>query len=182
MLALVTFTSAQETSTYKLNGHSLKIKGTSNLHDWTMDAEEISGNVNAVLNGSSISAFSNAKIIVDVEEIESGKRIMNNKTYDALKSEKYPNISFTLKSVKDLYAAGSQFSGKAVGELDVAGETRTVTIPFSGKMSNGGKNVTVSGDYSLQMTDYDVDPPTAMLGSLTTGDKITLEYEFTFSK
>ncbi len=182
LLALVSLSSAQQTSELKLNGHSLKIKGTSNLHDWSMDAEEVSGNVNAILNGSSITEFKDAKIIVDVEEIESGKRIMNNKTYDALNSDKHPKITFTLKSVKDLYAAGSRLSGKALGELEIAGKSRSVTIPFNGKFNNGGKNITITGDYSIQMTDYDVDPPTAMLGSLTTGNKVTLEYEFTFSK
>lgn len=161
--------------------YSLKIEGTSNLHDWTMEAEDISGDVTAEMKSSVLESFKNATIRVPVEKLESGKRIMNNKTYDALKSDDHPHIEFQLKSVEDMYAAGSRFSGTARGNLTIAGKSRMVSIPFSGKI-NGNNQFKVSGDYSLNMTSYDVDPPKAMFGSLTTGDKVTIQYEFVFEQ
>lgn len=178
--AIVSISMAQQSSQLTIDNYTLNINGTSNLHDWTMEAEKLSGKVNAVLNEATIENFKETRITVDVEEIESGKRIMNNKTYEALKSEKHPTITYQLKSVQNFYAAGSRFSGKAQGLLTVAGVTKKVEIPFSGKIKDGGKSITVNGNYTLQMTSYNVDPPTAMLGSLKTGDKVTLEYEFTF--
>jgi polyisoprenoid-binding protein YceI len=183
-LFLAVSITAEAQEKYQLNKEETKliIKGTSNLHDWEMKAEDIRGFASSILQSASIESFKDAKISVDVESIESGKRIMNNKTYDALKADDHPKITFQLKSVKDLYAAGSNFSGKAVGQLTIAGKTNQVTIPFSGKMLKNGSMITISGDYSLRMTNFNVEPPTAMLGSLTTGDEVTIEYNFAFSK
>ena len=180
MLAVVTIATAQDTKKLTLDNYSLKMKGTSNVHDWTMEAEKVSAAADAVLNSASLKDFNNATVTVKVEEIESGKRIMNNKTYDALESDDHPNITYTLKSVKDLYSAGKRFSGKAIGSLTIAGKTNTVTIPFQGKVTHDG--IVISGDYSLEMTEYNIDPPTAMLGSLTTGNEVTIVYEFTFKQ
>ena len=160
---------------------TLKIEGTSNLHDWDMKAENISGEVKANVKNSLIKDFNAGGIHVQVKKLESGKHIMNNKTYDALESDDHPKISFQLNSVENLYAAGSRFSGKAKGRLTIAGNSKMVSIPFSGKM-NGNDQFSVNGDYSLKMSDYGVEPPSAMLGSLKTGDKVTIKYEMTFQE
>jgi hypothetical protein len=156
----------------------LKIKGTSNLHDWTMQAEKLTGNIYARLNGSSIETIKAGSIRVEVDEIQSGKRIMNNKTYDALRSDKHPYINFQLKSVDDMYSAGRNFSGKARGILTIAGQSRNVTIPVSGNIEDN--SIIIDGDYLIKMTNYEVDPPTAMFGSLKTGDEVTVEYKLLF--
>lgn len=160
---------------------TLKIEGTSNLHDWDMKAENVSGDVQANVKNSLIKDFNAGDIHVQVEKLESGKRIMNNKTYDALESDDHPKISFQLRSVENLYAAGSRFSGEAKGKLTIAGNSNMVTIPFSGKM-NGNDEFSVNGNYSLKMSDYGVEPPSAMLGSMKTGDEVTIKYEMTFKE
>ncbi|SRR6056297_1827756 len=170
---------AQEKYEILQDKFTLKIEGSSNLHDWDMEAESISGELYAKVQNSLVENFNAADIQVSVEKLESGKRIMNNKTYEALQSEKHPKIRFKLQSVDDLYSAGNSFSGKANGRLTIAGNSKVVSIPFSGKM-NGEDQFTVSGDYSLKMTEYNVDPPKAMFGSLKTGDEVTIKYEFVF--
>jgi polyisoprenoid-binding protein YceI len=184
IMIITSVEAAQAQQRYELNKDetSISIQGTSNLHDWKMEAEDIKGFAISILKNGSIDNFKNARITVDVEDIESGKRIMNNKTYEALKSEKHPQITFELESIKDFYAAGTRFSGKATGTLTIAGESRNVSIPFNGKLKNNGNHINISGDYSLKMTSYNVDPPTAMLGSLTTGDKVTVAYNITLIK
>ncbi|SRR6056297_93372 len=157
---------------------TLKIMGTSNLHDWTMEAEGLNGDMQAWINESSIEAIENGNLRVVVDKIESGKSIMNKKTYDALNSDDHPYITFQLQSVEDLYSAGSNFSGKARGVLTIAGQSENVTIPVTGKIKDN--QVIVNGNYSLKMTSFQVDPPTAMFGSLKTGDQVTVEYELIF--
>ena len=172
---------AQEEYQLDKNNFTLKIEGTSNAHDWDMKAEDVSGELSAKVQNSLIENFNDADIQISVEKLESGKRIMNNKTYEALESEDHPKIKFQLKSVEDLYSAGSSFSGKAKGVLTIAGNSKTVSIPFSGKV-NGNDQFSVSGDYSLKMTEYDIDPPKAMFGSLKTGDEVTIKYDFVFKE
>ena len=172
---------AQEKYQLDSDNFTLKIKGTSNAHDWDMEAEDVSGELSAKVQNSLIEQFNAADIKIEAEKLESGKSIMNKKTYEALQSEEHPKIKFQLKSVEDLYSAGSSFSGKAKGVLSIAGNSRTVSIPFSGKM-NGEDQFSVSGDYSLKMTDYDIDPPKAMFGTLKTGDEVTIKYDFVFKE
>jgi len=38
-------------------------------------------------------------------------------------------------------------------------------------------DIEFSGTKKLRMTDYKVDPPTAMLGALTTGDEVILQFK-----
>jgi len=172
---------AQETYQLDKDNFTLIIEGTSNAHDWDMQAEDVSGELSAKVQSSLIENFEDADIQINVEKLESGKRIMNNKTYEALESDDHPKIRFQLKSVEDLYTAGSNFSGKANGVMTIAGNSKTVSIPFSGKV-NGENKFSVSGDYSLKMTEYDIDPPKAMFGSLKTGDEVTIKYDFVFKE
>ena len=41
---------------------------------------------------------------------------------------------------------------------------------------NADKSITFNGSYKLKMTEYKVDPPTAMLGAIKTGDGIEVKY------
>ena len=106
---------------------------------------------------------------------------MNKKTYDALEADDYPSITFELISISDLESSGNQFSGKATGTMKIAGESSVMTVPFQGSVVDGS-TFKVKGDFSLEMSDFGIDPPTAMLGTLKTGDKVTLNYEFTFKQ
>ena len=47
---------------------------------------------------------------------------------------------------------------------------------------NKDGTVTCTGSYTLKMTDYDVKPPTFMLGAMKTGDSITLNFTMVYKK
>lgn len=102
---------------------------------------------------------------------------MDNKTYDALKKKKYPNISFKIESPEKVELNNG--TGPVKGQLNIAGKTKQVELPCSFNFEN--KNmVDVTGKIQINMTDYGVDPPTAMLGALKTGEKVYVEYDLQF--
>ncbi|MFP3860461.1 MAG: YceI family protein [Bacteroidales bacterium] len=171
---------AQNQKSLKLSDFNLKIEGTSSLHDWEMEVNEVEGYTQTLFNSPTVAGIEDAEIVVKVKSIKSDKSLMNKKTYNALKADDYSEISFEMQSVNDLKSSGSQFSGKALGDLTIAGKSERVLIPFKGKVNNNGSGITVLGEYSLNMTEYDVEPPKAMMGSIKTGEDVTLEYEFTF--
>ena len=39
----------------------------------------------------------------------------------------------------------------------------------------------VSGAYPMKMTDFGIEPPTALLGTMTTGDDVTINFNLTLS-
>ena len=52
---------------------------------------------------------------VKSDNIVSENSIMDNKAHDALKAEKYPTISFQMKSVNNLVSAGSKIKALLLG-------------------------------------------------------------------
>ena len=158
-LILINFQlAAQESET-------IMIKGTSSLHDWESDVTEFV--LTADLNLDRQQGTVN--LVIPVTSIKSGKSIMDDKTYDALKFDKNPEIIF---NGNDITLNGDKIS--VAGNLTIAGKTNPATI--EGTFKKTANNLNVTGIYSLKMTDFDIDPPTAMFGTLTTGDDITIEF------
>lgn len=172
---------AQQQYQLKEGSYSIKIDGTSNVHDWEMEAKKVAGKVVVRWASNTPADFKNVNITVPSKKLESGRRIMNNKTYDALEADEHPTIHFSLISVSDLESSGNTFTGTATGKMTIAGESNIMSIPFEGEVLEDN-SFTVKGDFSMKMTEFGIDPPTAMLGSLKTGDKVKLNYSMTFNK
>lgn len=168
----------QAQQTYKIKSHNLVIAGTSNLHDWTATAEKATGLFTIKLNDNKIASVSAFDFKVDANSLKGSKgNIMNSKIVDALKAKKNPNITFK--------STGGNFTEKAGvyriaanGILTIAGKSQNVTVEAQGKLLPNG-DIEFSGARKLKMTDYNIDPPTAMLGTMTTGNEITLNFKLT---
>ena len=154
---------------------NLEIAGTSNIHDWTSTAEKVKVEGSYILGADQFD-IPTLRVKIPVESIKSSKgRIMDNKTYDALQSEKHPEITFVLKDITDVKAT----SLKAVGTLTIAGKAKTVTLNVERRLDDKGV-LTFTGKKALKMTDFGVDPPTALLGTLKTGDDVTVSFKLRF--
>jgi polyisoprenoid-binding protein YceI len=104
---------------------------------------------------------------------------MDKKTYEALKAEQFSSINFRMKTGEILSESGNEFSGTITGNLFIAGQTKEINIPFHGNVLEDG-SVNVKGKVNLKMSQFNIDPPTAMLGTLKTGDDISIVYSFEF--
>lgn len=152
----------------KLDTESSKVTvlGTSTLHDWEMDAEQVSGDLQ--LDGDQIQSL-NFNCVV--EGIKSGKSKMDNLAYEALKSDDSPNITFDLTSVE-----GDVLNGN----LEIAGKTVPVSIKLEKTIEN--ETVKLTGSYDLLMTTFGMTPPTAVFGTIKTGDDITVKFELNYKQ
>lgn len=172
---------AQSNSYEILDKSTMQIEGTSTLHDWTADVEEFSSYINfdaRALEGDSISnPVSSLSLTIPVESIESGKGGMNRKMYGALESDDYPNIMFQMKNI-ELTNAGSSSSMtlNVEGNLTVAGTSNTISLPVTGEQQDDG-SYKFTGEYEINMNDYEVDPPSAMLGTIKAGELVTIVFE-----
>ncbi|MDX1637609.1 MAG: YceI family protein [Balneolaceae bacterium] len=173
-----------QSSNYKLLPESnMVIEGTSTIHDWEADVESINLEADFASEIFSTTIPESAKFIrslevtVPVESIESGKGGMNNKIYGALKEKKHPNISYEYRSAElaSVSEDSTSFTLNATGDLTVAGNTKSVTFPVTAKVSEGD-TIWFEGAYSLNMKDYDVDPPSAMFGTIKAGEEVTIKF------
>ena len=162
-------------------GYTVTIHGTSNLHDWDETVQTVTGD--GVIDWNSDGSFNlgamNMKMGVHSIKSTEGS-IMNNNTYKALKADDHPDITFALVSpVKSVPASGRTVSAKI--NLTIAGVTKTIdmTVKATGK---GHESVEFEGSQTIKMTDYGIDPPRALLGTLKTGDDITIHFKTNFTQ
>jgi polyisoprenoid-binding protein YceI len=143
---------------------TMSISGTSTIHDWTCDVESVAG-------WAEIDAgvFASGKVTVQVADIECGKRVMNRKLKAALKGDDNPEISFTATTIA---AAGEGWT--AEGDLNVAGTVHPIAVAFAASEGNPSK---ITGEVELSLDDLGVEKPTAVLGTIKTGNLVTVQFE-----
>ena len=155
----------------------LWVEGTSTVHDWTCEAEAFTGNLQAVATDADLSSLAGTTVEVAVPGIDCDSGTMNGKVQDALEADDHPRIAFTLTRA-DVGEQGADgwFVIDATGKLTIAGTTRPVQMDVRGKALGGGR-FQLAGQAPVRMTDFGVDPPTAMLGTLKTGDDVTVHFD-----
>jgi polyisoprenoid-binding protein YceI len=157
----------------------LTVSGTSNLHDWEMVAETFSGETSITMDEGNITEISSVYFTCAVADILSDKRIMNNKAHDALKEKKHPEIKFQMNRGNAAKLADGKID--LTGTLTIAGKPKTVNVTSDYQLDSGNK-LSVMGEVTLKMTDFGIEPPTAMFGAVETDDKVTVKYSFKFNK
>lgn len=156
---------------------TIVINGTSNLHDWNTKTDQIKGEL--VFSGEN--QLKSMSVEVPVKSIKSGERLMDSKTYETLNADKHPNIVFRMTDAATFQRTGSDINAVINGNLTIAGTTKRVVVRAKGKVSPSGEYV-FSGEIALKMTDYNMKPPTAMLGALKVGDQVRLKFDVTLSE
>lgn len=166
---------------YDLSGnHSVVINGTSNLHDWSEVVETVTGNASGTMNKDQSLNLEQINIKMDVYSIKSTQgSVMDNNTYKALKADKNPYILYALKQPVQAIPPGAKKTVPVKGRLTVAGITRDANMTVILVMLDSGK-FTFEGTQVLRMTDYGIVPPTALLGTLKTGNEITIKFKSEF--
>ncbi|WP_179337890.1 YceI family protein [Winogradskyella ludwigii] len=166
---------------YILNNSSsvLEVNGTSSLHDWTLETEKQSGNV--VLSNAETLEISNLDFSVEAESLKSGKSSMDKNTYKALKTDDHKTMDFSLSAVKQVKKiTDNSFKVFTTGKMTISGVTKTISLDMTVKLEEG--KLLLEGEKSFKMTDFGVDPPTALLGTIKTGNEITIVFKTVFDK
>ena len=169
-------------------GSSLKIDGTSNIHNWTAHTSVIGGRMDLDSNfpldptkeppkGLKVKPF--VEVMIPVRQLQSsGKSPMDTVMHETMKADEFPRIKYSLLELtpKGKTDAGLKFGAK--GALTIAGVTKT--NEFDVVMSKVEDKVKVAGETKLKMTDFGIKPPAPKiaLGAIKTGDEVTLNFEW----
>lgn len=160
-----------------LKESSLIIKGTSTLHDWHSSAEKSKAFI--VLN-SSDTQIEKLNICIEVASIKNskGSSMMDKITRKSLRESNFPEITYVFLSGEVIENEDEELKVKMFGDLTIAGKTNKVSIITA--INKTGSEVVLKGSHKLKMTDYNVDPPKALFGTVQTGDEITIEFQVKF--
>ncbi|MDX9946165.1 MAG: YceI family protein [Bacteroidales bacterium] len=156
----------------------VKISGTSNLHDWQEAAEEFSIEMKLSTDGASSPMIDMVNFKCKAASIISDNSIMTNKTHNALNVEKHPEIHFSSADKSALRVIDGKFSSTISGVLTINGIAKQVEVPVDGHLADG--KLHVKGEKPLRMSDFEIKAPTALLGTLKTGNDVTVSFELSF--
>lgn len=149
-------------------GAKLRVEGTSTVHAW----ECTFGSVNGTVEAEPGAAPTAAQISVAAKSIECKNGTMNKKAVEALKASAHPNVTFDLQRMEP---AGTD-TYKATGRLTLAGTAKPLTMTVKVEPT-GADRLRITGQTPLQMTDFGMSPPTAMLGTLKTGNRVVVHFD-----
>lgn len=162
------------------------ISGTSTVLDWsatTNEAQARNVKVTRDLPGGDFfwvgviqpGAVESFEVVVPIAALKSDRDNFTADMHVALKADRYPDIVFTLARMEK-----KPGGARAFGTLRVAGVAKEVVLPLVTSLRNG--KLLVLGSVDLDMTDFGIAPPTAMMGMLKTDPKVTVTFETVLAK
>lgn len=157
------------------SGSSMSITGTSTVHDWAVTLNDFNCAMTADVSASVVKIEA-VSFRGRSRTIKSESNLMDKKIQEALRTDKFPEVIFTVNSTRNVALNDNRFSGIINGSLTIAGRTRTENIQFTGQMISGNR-IQITGSKKLKMSDFNISPPTAMLGALKTGDEVTVSFK-----
>lgn len=169
--------STQAQVVYKLQPENSKllVEGTSTVHDWEVEATEFNAETQLKVENNSVAQISHVLFTTQAESLKSGKNLMDRKIQDALKTNKHPEITFSLKGNEAITGEEATISGM----LTIAGQAREVDVTVNFDAQNP-QTLGVTGEVPLKMSDFNIDQPTAMMGTIKTGDEIKVKFDLEF--
>jgi polyisoprenoid-binding protein YceI len=172
-------------NTYKIEDTkdvNIRLLGTSTLHNWEMEATAVSGEAQFIFKAGSKSDLISLKSLsfaLKVKDLESDSKELDKNAYKALKSDEFKDIHYSLISTTVTFEKANEYLLKTKGKLTIAGVTKEIEMNVHCFINNDG-SITCKGSNKLNMTDYNVNPPTFLFGAMKTGDAITLEFNVVY--
>jgi YceI-like protein len=161
----------------------VKVLGTSNLHSWSMEDKDVTCSARftyeagkAVPTALAVFTFS-----FPVHSLTSGKSGMDSKAYDAMKAKKGGDIAFAASASTIIPGVKDEFNVKSNGSLTIAGVTKPVVLTAACSVKTDG-SVVCTGTHKLLMSDYGIKPPTYLMGTLRTGNKLSIDFTMVVKK
>jgi len=175
-------------------GSKVRIAGSSNIHDWTMDGTLVVGSFDlppgveldsaqadiAGLKDNKIAAH--AEVSIPVNSMQSGTDGMDSVMQQAMNAKDYPRIVYSLHELafKGPHTPNTPFQFEAKGELSLNGVTNKITMPVTIENADK-KKLKIIGSVPLKMTDFKVPPP-VKLGIFTTVPDVKISFEWILTR
>lgn len=172
---------------YSLNAKDSRMifTGTSSLHSWQCRVEQPSGKLAANVDNQLKLTIQSLTLSIPTTSIKSisekGEyydKNMDKNMYRALNTDKFPSLTFTLSQSSVKGARSKIYSVEGIGILKINGVAKEVTL--TAQCTVASTEIIFEGKFPLKMRDYNVEPPTAIFGTIKTGNDIVVQYKMVY--
>lgn len=175
-LAAVTSSAAGQPDRLRIDPRSkITILGTSNVHKWDCSTSAFTAIIDAphAPGGDIGKEVTKIDVTIPVKSLDCGERKMNENLRKAMRVEQHPNVEFSMTS----YATGAKTAGAyeatIAGRLTINGVTKPVELKAT-VTPDGKGGVRAEGSTEIRTPDHDVAPVKALLGTVRTGERVTI--------
>ncbi|HXT17331.1 MAG TPA: YceI family protein [Gemmatimonadaceae bacterium] len=183
LLLVAAAAGAQNTARVNVSADSkLWIDGTSNLHDWSCKADKIDAAIDmdvaaaASMTVTAPKAVKKVEVRIPVKALHCNHGGMDGNVYKALKADQAPDISYILATLEAVPGDKDEITLKTEGTLTIAGKENKISMTIEAvRLADG--TLKAKGVVPIKMTDYGIQPPTAIFGRLKTGDEVKVNFE-----
>ena len=171
-------------------GSQVKIDGTSNIHDWTVTGQIISGFMEVSTDFDkdlkTLAPLPKVEVTIPVRSLKSGNKKMDEVMQEHMNMKANPKIEYkltamTLKSEPKSPNGPAEYA--STGDLTVSGVKKSIEMPVTIERVDAGK-LKVKCTITMKMTDFGIKPPSPKIamGLISTGDEVKLAIEWLLGK
>lgn len=146
-------------STFLFAQNSVEVDGTSTLHDWKMVSDKVSADFEN--DGSKITKLN---VSVQIKTLKSGDEGLDEKAYETLKIDRNNIITFN-------FLNADIDKGTIQGVFKVLDKEQEETLTPEVLTLNQ-----IKGSFKVKMTDFGLEVPSFMFGTIKAGDEVTVKY------
>jgi polyisoprenoid-binding protein YceI len=156
-------------------GSRVWVEGSSTARGYRCESTQVQGSAAATtIDLSALRSVPRAEITIPVSTLDCRNGTMNGHMRNALKAQQHPAIRFQASSVT-LSPGASGSAVRMAGNLTIAGVTRPATV--EGTAVNEAGQLRLRGTHSFSMRDFDVTPPTLMMGTMRVHAPVTVGFD-----
>ncbi|CAN5690223.1 YceI family protein [soil metagenome] len=171
---------AQAAPGYTVTG-TLRVDGGSTVRSWSCEATTMSARMtgtpgSSLALGQLANAVSALQFEVPAAQLDCDNDTMNDHMWSALKTSDHPRIVFRMTSYSVAPATAGPARVQVQGQLEMAGETRPITLVGEASGADGGA-MRLQGSHALNMTEWGIRPPRLMLGTLRVHEDVEVHFD-----
>lgn len=177
---------AQDITLNASESSSMIIDGDSNVHNWEAEVTEVNGSL-VLQNIESVTAesltpesFKTLSLTIPVEGIDAESGGLKRNIHRYMEKDDYPNVTFELSNVTDISNQDGSLLITGNGVITVIGNDYNAEMQVTATIENG--NIQFTGEKQLLMTDFGIDPPTAVFGTIRSKDEVIMKFDVTFNQ
>jgi hypothetical protein len=185
LMAVAVTARAQSASAIRLRldpTSEVSIEGTSSMHAFHCKTNKIMAYVDVdpgyTKDLTKIARpIASVKVNIVVRTLTCGNGQMDKNMYSTLDADKNPIIKYTMSGydILDGSAKPSAFVAKTTGTLVISGQEKVIGMKINAERLSDGK-ATAQGEENVLMTDFGIQPPSFMFGTLKVGNEIKVKF------